>query len=87
MVVIRDKVETNTQRIVRLETKLDLLPEIKDLLEKHISNTERRFKEQDTRIDCVEKDVSFVKGRLIVVFSAITAAVSAGVGWIVNKLN
>lgn len=79
---------TVKERLARVEEKqisqLDTLGEIKSLLEKQCMKYDMLIEGQNRRIEKVETDVSFVKGKLVFVFTAITTAVSTAVGLIVN---
>ena len=88
---ITEDLSTVKERIARVEERqiaqTDTLSAIKLLLEKQCVKYDELFEGQNKRIGKVETDVSFVKGKLVIVFTAISAAVSTAVGVIVNFFN
>lgn len=67
---------------IKTEVKSNLI-EIKENFDKQ----DVKFSNQDRRIDGVEKEQSFIKGRLVVIFAGVSALLSAAVGLIVKWLS
>ena len=53
-------------------------------IDKTLKSIKSHNEKQDIRMDTLDKDLSFVKGKMVMIVTGVTAAVSAAVAWIID---